>query len=145
MKLTIELVPSSSWGNNLRSALPKAKWDKLRRKCYEEAGYVCEVCGGVGPRHPVECHEIWEYNDHTGVQKLVGVIALDPMCHRVKHIGHALSIGLGARTVAHMAKVNEITVAEAWDYVDSALRKWQNRSRFPWEVDISFVDDYIQD
>ena len=31
MKLTVELVPQSSWGNNLRTEanIPKSEWDKL--------------------------------------------------------------------------------------------------------------------
>ena len=69
MKLTIELVPQSSWGNNLRSEanLSKGQWDKLRKESYRKANYKCEICGEKGPKWPVECHEIWHYDDekHT--------------------------------------------------------------------------------
>jgi len=53
-ELTIELVPKTCWYTNLRSELPKSKWDKLRKKSYQEADYKCQICGGKGNRHPVE-------------------------------------------------------------------------------------------
>ena len=77
MKLTIELVPSTSWGNNLRSEanLSKDRWDTLRRQSYRKAGYRCEICSEKGPTHPVECHEIWHYDDETKTQTLKGLIS----------------------------------------------------------------------
>ena len=84
MKLTVELVPRSLWGINLRSELPKSKWDKLRKATYKKANFVCEICGGVGRKWPVECHEIWHYDDENKVQRLDGLIALCPPCHQVK-------------------------------------------------------------
>jgi hypothetical protein len=145
MKLTIELVPAGSWGHNLRSILTKKGWDLVRYKCYQAAGNVCEICAGVGPRHPVECHEIWEYDDTNKVQKLTGFLSLCPMCHRVKHIGHAISVGLGPSTVKHLAQVNGLTTTQAWDYVHERAAVWQERSRHNWTVDISFVDDYLKE
>ena len=70
MKLTIELVPSTAWYSNVRSNVTSSQWDVLRKECYKNAGYKCEVCGGKGPKHPVECHEIWEYNDESFTQTL---------------------------------------------------------------------------
>ena len=37
-KLTFQLVPSGCWYANLRSVLPKAEWDRLRRATYARAG-----------------------------------------------------------------------------------------------------------
>ncbi len=68
-KLSVELVPSSSWANNVRSLVSKKEWDSIRKKSYQDANYRCEICHGVGRKHPVECHEIWEYNDASGVRK----------------------------------------------------------------------------
>ena len=61
-KLTIELVPKTSWFTNLRSLVSKEQWDKIRNKVYWKAGYKCEICGSKGPKWPVECHEIWHYD-----------------------------------------------------------------------------------
>jgi hypothetical protein len=70
-KLTVELVPETSWYSNLRSELTEEQWDTVRRRCYVAADYRCEVCGGRGPKWPVECHEVWSYDDLEHVQTLV--------------------------------------------------------------------------
>ena len=54
-RLTIELVPSTCWFSNVRSNISKQDWDRLRKETYKKANYRCEICGGVGRNHPVEC------------------------------------------------------------------------------------------
>ena len=39
-KLSVELVPSTAWGENLRSILTKEMWDELRKKSYRKAKYT---------------------------------------------------------------------------------------------------------
>ena len=63
IKLTIELVPASSWFNNVRSQVTKYKWEKLKKYTFKRAHYKCEICGQKGRCWPVECHEEWEYDD----------------------------------------------------------------------------------
>src|SRR5688500_7037485 len=91
--LTIELVPAPCWWMNLRAILPGAEWDALRLAVGEVAGSCCEVCGGVGPRHPVEAHEVWEWSQESSVQRLLRLVALCPPCHVVKHAGRAQLLG----------------------------------------------------
>lgn len=140
MKLTIELVPSSSWFTNLRSVLPKYKWDILRKDCYAKANYKCEICCGVGNNHPVECHEEWEYDRETRTQKLVRLIALCPKCHKVKHIGLAQLNGQGEACLRHLCKVNGITLEEGRDLIDEAFIVFEERSQIEWNLDISYLD-----
>ena len=145
MKLTIELVPQSSWGNNLRSEanLSKAQWDKLRKASYKQAGYKCEVCGGKGSKWPVECHEIWEYDDQNKTQTLKGLISLCPTCHKVKHIGRTLSVEpphTQARVLKHLAKVNDLTPQETEDYIVQVFEVWNERSQHQWSLDLSWLD-----
>lgn len=139
MILTIELVPSSCFYNNVRSNVTPAEWDVLRKECYKKAGYKCEVCGGKGPKHPVECHEIWEYDDNAYTQTLGGLIALCPSCHQVKHIGLAQINGKFDEAVAHLAMVNGITLEEAKLYVEASFEKWSERSQKEWKLDISAI------
>lgn len=138
--LTIELVPSTSWYDNLRSLLPKDKWDHLRRACYRKAKYRCEICGGRGPQWPVECHEIWEFDDAQRKQILRGLIALCPQCHAVKHIGLAGLRGKKEEAEAHLAKVNGWTISQAREYIAESFRLWERRSRKEWDVDISWAE-----
>ena len=140
MPLTVELVPKGQWGANLRSVLPKADWDRLRKAQYKKAGYVCEVCGGKGPRHPVECHEIWYYDDETNTQRLDGLVALCPTCHAVKHLGRTFAIGQGTRALNHLMRVNEWNQTDAEYYVEAVFEKWSQRSQHTWTLDISWIE-----
>lgn len=143
MKLTIELVPKTSWGHNVRMLVTKAAWNEIRQKCYREAGNRCQVCNGVGKRHPVECHEVWHYDDAQELQTLRGFIALCPGCHKAKHLGQAFTIGRGEEALRHLARVNEWTIEEARLYIDEVFDTWLRRSQQAWKVDISFIDEYI--
>lgn len=143
MKLTIELVPRTAWSDNLRSNLSKSKWDKIRRKCYAAAEYKCEICGGVGRKHPVECHEKWDFGD--GKIKLIGLIALCPSCHEVKHIGLAGMKGRGDIAMRHFMKVNGVTAEVATRYIQEAFALYHKRSeRTEWELDFSYLDEYLK-
>ena len=139
MILSVELVPQSSWFTNLRSKLSKEKWDELRRASYRKAGYVCEICGGKGLTHPVECHETWEYDDKKLVQKLTGLISLCPLCHKVKHIGLSQMRGEYDICVKHLMVVNKWTLEQARQHIDATVRQWQKHSLDDWTIDISFV------
>lgn len=139
-KLTIELVPKTVWFKNLRSELSQEEWDKLRKATYKSAGYKCEVCGGKGPKHPVECHEIWEYDDENKIQKLLGLIALCPSCHEVKHIGLAQMNGNYERARKHLAKVNGWSEEDAEYYIQAQFEIWALRSQFDWKLDLSWLE-----
>lgn len=142
MKLSIELVPKTCWFTNVRSNVSKAEWDTLRKACYKKAGYRCEICGGVGENHPVECHEIWEYNDEEYTQTLKGLIALCPNCHKVKHPGLAGMNGDGDIVIKQLMKVNGWKKETAFEYLDACFEIWERRSRKEWKLDISYLNEY---
>ena len=139
-RLTLDLVPRSSWYSNVRSHVSEADWDRLRKAAYERAGRRCEVCGGRGATHPVECHELWEYDDAAGVQKLLGLIALCPACHSVKHLGRSHIVGRGDDAIGQLMSVNGWTWEHAEAYIDVVLRIWKLRSRASWRLDVSWLD-----
>jgi hypothetical protein len=141
-KLTIELVPSSSWFNNVRSAVTKKQWDYLKSQVSSKAWNVCEICGGVGPKHPVECHEIWHYDNKKLIQKLEGMIALCPDCHMVKHIGLAGIRGKRAQALHHLMYVNNMTSKEAEAYIEGAFKVWAERSAKTWTLDLTHLQEY---
>lgn len=146
MKLLPELVPQSAWNSNLHTMLPKHQWDTLRNQTYKRANYQCEICGGKGKTHPVECHEIWQYNEQNGVQKLVKLISLCPACHQVKHIGLASKRGQLNQALKHMCEINGFTTKEQVQKVlTNALTEWQRLSKRDWTLDISAIDKGRED
>jgi len=139
-RLTIELVPRSCWFDNVRSAVSSSDWKRLRQQTARTAGWKCQVCGGKGPRWPVECHETWHYDDDRQCQTLTGLIALCPSCHEVKHMGFSGLRGKKDEAVAHLALVNGWSLQGAFDYVDEAFDVWRERSRHAWQLDISWLE-----
>ncbi len=140
--LTVELVPRTCWFSNLRSELSQAAWDSLRRPVLERAGNLCEICGGRGRQHPVECHEVWEYDDARYVQRLVGLLALCPACHEAKHIGYASSVGRGGQARAHLARVNGWSMDDVELYLEMQFEQWSRRSGHEWSLDLSWLEPY---
>lgn len=139
--LTIELVPESAWFSNVRSEVTQAQWDQIRKQVYAKANHRCEICDGVGSRWPVECHEVWHYDDTKFVQTLKGMIALCPSCHQVKHFGFAQIRGKGEKALQHLMKVNGWNREEAEAYVDAQFELWHQRSQYQWELNISVLED----
>jgi len=145
MKLTIELVPQTAWYSNVRSNVTRGEWDKIRKESYQKADHKCEVCGDVGTnqgfRHKIECHEIWDYNDETHKQTLTGMVSLCPRCHKVKHIGLAQIKGEYGIALNQLMTVNQIDKDEAEKYVEESFMVWEERSKFEWELDISYLNE----
>jgi hypothetical protein len=113
LKLTVEPIPVTSAGNSLNRFLPQHRWDRLRKRIYEEHSHRCAICEveprvepwWVGPvteqtvvqralfgriepprrRRHLECHEDWEYDETAHIQRLARLVALCSLCHQVKH------------------------------------------------------------
>jgi Domain of unknown function (DUF5710) len=143
-KLTIELVPETCWYSNVRSEVTPKVWEVLKRLTFQKAHDQCEICGDKGKRHPVECHEVWDYNDAQHLQTLVRLIALCPACHECKHIGLACSRGRGEFAARHLALVNHWSIDRTNQYIESCAEVWQTRSQFQWTLDISYLEALIE-
>lgn len=155
-KLSIELVPTTCWYDNVRNVLTQTQWNALRKHVYAKAGDKCEICGGVGKKHPVECHEKWEYEginlsirgEGRMVQRLIGLVALCPMCHKSKHIGLTEKMGpyVFKAVVKHMKKVNGWTTDAAFQrHRAEVTEEWMERSKWQWEIDLTLLlnDEYL--
>lgn len=137
LKLTIELVPATSWYNNMRSVMSKQEWDTLRRKVYADYNYQCGICGMTNVI--LHCHEIWEYDDQNHIQKLNGFIALCKLCHWVKHIGLAgIRVSEGEldfeEIIHHFMKVNGCDRQTFESHRNHAFQVWEERSKYQWLI-----------
>jgi 5-methylcytosine-specific restriction endonuclease McrA len=141
-RLTVELVPQTCWYSNVRSEVSTGEWDTLKRVTFEQANYRCEVCSGRGSKHPVECHEIWHYDDGRHIQTLTGLIALCPACHECKHMGLANIKDRGELATDHLAKVNGWTIQQAKIYVRECFQVWEERSQHEWDLDITYLKQF---
>lgn len=142
MRLEVELVPSGSWGDNLRSRLSASDWRKLSIENAERAGGRCEVCGYKSGKRRPDCHEIWSYGE-DGVQRLEGLIALCTICHKAKHLGRTLTVErveVRERVLRRLMEMNGFGVAELEAYIVKVFEEYEERSRRDWVVDVSWLD-----
>lgn len=138
-----DLLPSSAWGRNLRSLLPRPAWDRLRRWAYARAGGVCEHCAQTGHeqgrRHALEAHEIWDVCADARTVTLAGIVALCPLCHAVAHLGRTLTQGRRAfvRAVTHMQHVHGLDDVQTEAVVSHAFAQWQAYGDTPFTVTVA--------
>lgn len=139
LKLTIELVPHSCWYSNVRSNVTTTTWRRLQNIVFKAANQTCEICGQTGSKHPLECHEIWSYDDHRCIQSLTRLIALCPRCHEVKHIGFAIQRGRLQHALKWFCEVNGTTPSDAVAYIQHQLKVTEIRGQFAWTLDLSLL------
>lgn len=140
MILTIELVPKSCWFSNLRDHLTEAQWKEVKQSTFKAADNRCEICNGVGEKWPVECHEVWEYDDLHKIQRLSGTVALCPSCHQVKHIGLAMVNGRYDQAKSHFSAINKMPMRRTENYIEKVFNVFNERSKYQWTLDISFIN-----
>ena len=136
--LVTELVPKTSWFDNLRKVIPRADWDVLRRRVYADYKHRCGICNGEAQLH---CHERWHYDDESHVQTLRGFIALCEMCHHVKHLGMAGILASQGKldfraVVNHFCRVNDCDEKVFAAHGKDAFAKWRERSSHEWTVEL---------
>ena len=137
LRLTIELIPSSTWGMSLRKLASVRDWSKIRERCIKENKNRCGICDTKGR---LSCHEIWEFDDLKHIQRLVGFNALCNMCHSIKHIGNTLRLAKEGKldyesVVRHFVEVNRCSSKTFYEHREAEYKKWKGRSRHEWEVD----------
>ena len=142
-RLFIELVPRTCWLSNVRNHVTKEQWDTIRKHTFRTARYVCQICGERGREWPVECHELFQYDDVTNMQKLLAFQALCPTCHRVKHFGLTQVKGLEAEAFGQLCRVNGWTEEQARKHVNDQFALWHKRSEQEWSIDLSYLESHF--
>lgn len=146
LKLKIELVPSTSFFDNLRNNVSPKQWDIIRKESYLKSNNKCAICGATGR---LNCHEIWDYDDINNIQKLLGFTALCNNCHNIKHIGLAKMHADEGRfdfniVIDHFCKINNCTIKTFQEHQKESFETWQKRSEHDWEVDLGDYKGLIQ-
>ena len=135
-------MPKSFWYSNVRSNVKASQWDRIRRGSYAKANLHCEICGGQGTKHPVECHEVWIYEEETLTQRLGYFQAICPLCHEVKHIGLAGVRGNGERAANRFREVNNLEETTARKIKSAVFKQWRIRSNQSWKLDVELLKEH---
>lgn len=138
--LTIEMVPSSAWQNNLHHVLPKKMWNDIRKKVYMKHDGKCAICQKTPKK--LHAHEVWAYDDEKHLQILKNIIPVCSLCHLVKHPGFAsVNEARGGApmvaVIAHFCRVNKVDREVFQKHYEEELEKYEERSRYEWTMDVS--------
>lgn len=146
-KLTVEIIPTSLHGKNPRTVMGRAMWERQRQLVGDAAGNRCEICGDVGKRHQVEIHERYEYDEaaRPPCQRIVGLIALCPDCHAVKHLARTRLVArqtgdpsIYENALRHLATVNEWDAEHVKKYLAEVQAEFHRRAAAgEWTQDFS--------
>lgn len=144
MKLTIELIPKSTWKMNCRSLLSSAQWNFLKKQIVSHADNVCQICGDEDTN--LDCHEVWGYRYNSRVQYLKDLIAICKLCHLTKHYGRTQAVEskeVFALMTKHILRVNKITMDQFQSYLKDVEEEQNIRTLVNWKVKIDKVNDYL--
>jgi len=129
--LAIEPMPYSSRRASLANLLPRSQWDSIRRYVYRRARYHCKICGREGRMY---CHEIWEFNEQTGYQYLMGFECLCQLCHKTKHYFFARGGQEQAILFQHFLTVNRVTRQQGIDHLMNVYQRQQRLNEREWII-----------
>lgn len=138
--LEIQLIPSTSFYKNVRQIVTKKQWKIICSQVYSKYYHQCSICNDVGKNHPVEGHEVWEYDDKNHIQILKEIVALCPMCHLTTHFGFAQVQGKQNQAIKHLMKINKWNKNETIEYISKSFVQWSKRSKKKWKLDVSHLD-----
>lgn len=146
-KINIELIPFEAHGFNVRSRLTPTQWEKICKVIHRKTAkgsLRCQQCGETGHRqgfkHPVECHEVWHFDDRRQMQKLIGLVSICPLCHKAKHIGLAKRMGYAEQAKQHMAKHNRWSNEKVEAYIAWTKAEVKKRSGKNYRLDLTYLN-----
>lgn len=85
-------VPRPLHGMPPRKIMGQAAWDKMRKRCYYDAGYKCEACGAEPERGGLDAHELYTIDWKEGTSTFVRCVALCKKCHSFIHSGRLITL-----------------------------------------------------
>ena len=125
--------------SSVRDAITPSAWERLREEVRAGARHRCEACGARPARL---ADELWEYDDVSHVQRLVRMLALCARCHEARRMDRVGEMRAGQKALEHLARVNRWTVEQAVRYRAATFRRWRERSRTRWSIDLGALEAY---
>ena len=111
--LTMPNIPTPLQGDGMqpRTIFGVSQWNKIRKQCYADANYHCQICGFDCSDSIMHAHEVYsiDYKKHTSTFERV--VALCPLCH-VKGIHSGRALTLYKKGVPYMSKEKLLEGAE---------------------------------
>jgi hypothetical protein len=150
VRIQAAMLPSTTWGSNVRGLLSGKQWDAIRLPVCAAARNRCEVCGRTGRRqdgrvHRPDCHEVWafEVRDGRNVQRLARLIALCSACHSLQHMGRDAAQDRSERTIRTLCRVNHWSREQALADIRRSVRLYESMDHVEFDLDLTLLADRL--
>lgn len=90
--ITMPNVPRPLHGLPPRKIMGDSTWNHVRKRCYYNAGYKCEICGIDPPKGQLHAHELYTYDWKEGTGKFERCIAICKKDHDFIHSGRLITL-----------------------------------------------------
>lgn len=90
--ITMPNVPRPLHGLPPRKIMGQTAWDRMRKQCYYNAHYKCEVCGAEPPKGQLHAHELYTIDYMEGTSTFNRCIAICKQDHDFIHSGRLLTL-----------------------------------------------------
>lgn len=90
--LTMPNIPRPLHGCPPRKFMGQSTWDRVRKRCYFDAGYKCEICGEEFVKPKYAAHELYTIDYKEGTSTFERCIAIDSCCHDFIHSGRLITM-----------------------------------------------------
>ena len=141
-KLALELIPLSCWERNLRRVVSDDTWKMLREKL-APSDRACPICRCELTLSALELHELWQYDDRSRLQRLVGLQPLCQQCHGAKHFGWSRKVGKERAARRHLMAVNRWSETQLDAHIDRAFETWGKRSGHLYDLDLALAEEIV--
>lgn len=90
--ITMPNVPRPLHGLPPRKIMGTTAWNRMRKRCYYDAGYKCEICGADPPKGQLHAHELYTYDWKEGTGRFERCIAICKRDHDFIHSGRMITL-----------------------------------------------------
>ena len=146
--LPIELIPKSMHQYNVRARITEEQWKAVCKVVHKKNvgnKWHCQVCHQKGTtqgfNHPVECHEVWEFDDKTRTQKLVNLKTLCPLCHKFTHLGLATKQGFANTVKEHGLRIRRMSISSIEKELKQQYSIANERGQYNWKLDLTYMNN----
>jgi hypothetical protein len=139
LKLKLEPIPKSLWGQNLRTALGPERWKALRQSVAQKR---CAICGSM---ERLVGHEVWKYHDRPNgsVAKLTRIETACTKCHDIIHWGNTCRLVADGKISQraylalrrHFRTVNKCLQRDFDRHIEKSVAIAVSRSMKEWKID----------
>lgn len=90
--ITMPNIPKPLHGLPPRKIMGTTKWDAMRKRCYFDADYKCEICGCSPSKGNLHAHELYEIDYLSGESLFKRCIAICREDHDFIHSGRLITL-----------------------------------------------------